>query len=267
MRARRLETAPVGDVLRAPAHPYTRLLLDSLPTQRLARCAAFPATSRVWSRRRPAAASIRAARAPRRCCRRAIRPPSEPAAGHTVRCHHPHLAAARMSAPICWNCATSHTHFPIHNAWGLRTGWLRAVDGVSLSVGTRRDPRRRRRIRLRQDDARQDHRGHSRAERRQHPFRGQRDRPACRRARAAALRTRLAVLLPGSGRVARSALEDRPRRWRSRWWSTPTLSARRAAAPRARGARRRSACRKRISTSIRTRSAAASNAASAWRAS
>jgi oligopeptide transport system ATP-binding protein len=27
-----------------------------------------------------------------------------------------------------------HTHFPIHNAWGRRSGWLRAVDGVSLSV-------------------------------------------------------------------------------------------------------------------------------------
>ena len=25
-------------------------------------------------------------------------------------------------------------HFPIRNAWGRRTGWLRAVDGVSLSV-------------------------------------------------------------------------------------------------------------------------------------
>ena len=27
-----------------------------------------------------------------------------------------------------------HMHFPIRNAWGTRTGWLRAVDGVSLSV-------------------------------------------------------------------------------------------------------------------------------------
>ncbi len=25
-------------------------------------------------------------------------------------------------------------HFPIRNAWGVRTGWLRALDGVSLSV-------------------------------------------------------------------------------------------------------------------------------------
>jgi oligopeptide/dipeptide ABC transporter ATP-binding protein len=27
-----------------------------------------------------------------------------------------------------------HMHFPIRDAWGRRTGWLRAVDGVSLSV-------------------------------------------------------------------------------------------------------------------------------------
>jgi oligopeptide/dipeptide ABC transporter ATP-binding protein len=27
-----------------------------------------------------------------------------------------------------------HTHFPIRNAWGRRTGWLRAVDGVTISV-------------------------------------------------------------------------------------------------------------------------------------
>jgi oligopeptide transport system ATP-binding protein len=27
-----------------------------------------------------------------------------------------------------------HTHFPLHNAWGRRAGWLRAVDGVSIAV-------------------------------------------------------------------------------------------------------------------------------------
>ncbi len=27
-----------------------------------------------------------------------------------------------------------HVHFPIYNAWGWRSGWLRAIDGVSLSV-------------------------------------------------------------------------------------------------------------------------------------
>ena len=27
-----------------------------------------------------------------------------------------------------------HTHFPLYNAWGRRAAWLRAVDGVSISV-------------------------------------------------------------------------------------------------------------------------------------
>jgi oligopeptide/dipeptide ABC transporter ATP-binding protein len=27
-----------------------------------------------------------------------------------------------------------HTHFPLYNAWGRHSGWLRAVDGVSVSV-------------------------------------------------------------------------------------------------------------------------------------
>ena len=27
-----------------------------------------------------------------------------------------------------------HTHFPVRNAWGVRTGWIRALDGVSLAV-------------------------------------------------------------------------------------------------------------------------------------
>ena len=27
-----------------------------------------------------------------------------------------------------------HKHFPIRNAWGFRTGWLRALDGVSLEI-------------------------------------------------------------------------------------------------------------------------------------
>ena len=25
--------------------------------------------------------------------------------------------------------------FPVRNAWGVRTGWLRALDGVSLQIG------------------------------------------------------------------------------------------------------------------------------------
>ena len=38
-----------------------------------------------------------------------------------------------MTAPVL-ALHELHTHFPIRDAWGRRIGWLRAVDGVSLSV-------------------------------------------------------------------------------------------------------------------------------------
>jgi oligopeptide/dipeptide ABC transporter ATP-binding protein len=38
-----------------------------------------------------------------------------------------------MSGPVL-ELHDVHTHFPLHNAWGGRAGWLRAVDGVSVSV-------------------------------------------------------------------------------------------------------------------------------------
>ena len=38
-----------------------------------------------------------------------------------------------MTAPVL-EILDVHMHFPIYNAWGRRTGWLRAVDGVSLTV-------------------------------------------------------------------------------------------------------------------------------------
>jgi oligopeptide transport system ATP-binding protein len=39
-----------------------------------------------------------------------------------------------MNAPVL-ELRDVHMHFPVRNAWGTRTGWLRAVDGVSLGVG------------------------------------------------------------------------------------------------------------------------------------
>ena len=38
-----------------------------------------------------------------------------------------------MTAPLL-QILGAKTHFPLRNVWGRRTGWLRAVDGVSLSV-------------------------------------------------------------------------------------------------------------------------------------
>jgi oligopeptide transport system ATP-binding protein len=37
-------------------------------------------------------------------------------------------------APSILELDELHRHFPIRNVWGWRTGWLRALDGVSLSV-------------------------------------------------------------------------------------------------------------------------------------
>ena len=39
-----------------------------------------------------------------------------------------------MSAAPILALADLRRHFPIRNAWGMRTGWLRALDGVSLEI-------------------------------------------------------------------------------------------------------------------------------------
>ena len=88
------ETAEVGAFFDRPAHPYTSMLLESLPTQRSAlrgipgdvpKPFAPPAGCRFHPRCPRAAADCQA-----------IHPlPVAPEAGHTVRCHHPYLAAAR----------------------------------------------------------------------------------------------------------------------------------------------------------------------------
>ncbi len=86
-----LETAPIDVFVRAPMVPYTRLLLDSLPTSAGA-LRGIPgdvpnlATAPPGCRFHP-----RCPNASETC--RAGRPAAhEPAAGHQVRCHHPQLA-------------------------------------------------------------------------------------------------------------------------------------------------------------------------------
>jgi peptide/nickel transport system ATP-binding protein len=88
------ETAAVGAFFGRPAHPYTRMLLDSLPTQRSALRGipgdvpnpfAPPAGCRFHPRCPRAAAD----------CQAVHPPPVVPEAGHTVRCHHPYAAEAR----------------------------------------------------------------------------------------------------------------------------------------------------------------------------
>ena len=53
-----------------------------------------------------------------------------------MRCHHPADGAAReraRRAPLL-ELVDLARHFPVRNAFGRRTGWIRAVDGVSLAV-------------------------------------------------------------------------------------------------------------------------------------
>ena len=88
------ETAQVGAFFDRPAHPYTRMLLESLPTQRSALRGIpgdvpnpfAPPTGCRFHPRCPRAAAD---------CQATHPLPVAPEAGHSVRCHHPHLADAR----------------------------------------------------------------------------------------------------------------------------------------------------------------------------
>ena len=102
-----LETAPIADFFRAPMVPYTRLLLDSLPSS--------------GSPLRGIAGDVPSLIAPPNGCRFHPRCPRasdacrdehpaarEPEPGHQVRCHHPHLRgrSSRHERLRCWRCGT-----------------------------------------------------------------------------------------------------------------------------------------------------------------
>ena len=129
----------------APMVPYTRLLLDSLPSGD-APLRGIPAMCRAWSRRPRLPLSSALSASASDACRDAHPVAQEPEPGHQVRCHHPHIdghRSPRMSDALRSSLHDVHTQFPIRNAWGRRTGWLRAVDGVIAFGGARRNPRRR----------------------------------------------------------------------------------------------------------------------------
>ena len=88
------ETAEVGAFFDRPAHPYTRMLLESLPTQRSALRGIPGDVPNPFAPPPGCRFHPRCPRAAADC--KAIHPlPVEPEAGHAVRCHHPHLAEAR----------------------------------------------------------------------------------------------------------------------------------------------------------------------------
>jgi peptide/nickel transport system ATP-binding protein len=92
-----LETAPIADFIRAPMVPYTRMLLDSLPSGSSAlRGIAGDVPSLVsapsgcrFHPRCPLASDA---------CRAEHPAVHEPEQGHHVRCHHPLLASASIVA-------------------------------------------------------------------------------------------------------------------------------------------------------------------------
>jgi len=85
-----LETAPIGSFFRRPMVPYTRLLLDSLPS-RDAALRGIP--GEVPSLIAPPPGCRFAPRCPLADgpCRASHPPPTEPAPDHQVRCHHPRI--------------------------------------------------------------------------------------------------------------------------------------------------------------------------------
>jgi len=88
------ETAQVGAFFSRPSHPYTRMLLESLPTQRSA-LRGIPGD--VPNPFAPPTGCRFHPRCPRSTadCKAAHPLPVEPEAGHSVRCHHPYLAEGR----------------------------------------------------------------------------------------------------------------------------------------------------------------------------
>jgi len=89
-----VEEGPVDDVITAPAHPYTKGLIASVPSQnkRGSRLAQIPGMTPSLLKLPPGCAF--AARCPRRTEVCAVMPGLDPIApGRRARCHHPHTAA------------------------------------------------------------------------------------------------------------------------------------------------------------------------------
>jgi oligopeptide/dipeptide ABC transporter ATP-binding protein len=88
------ETAQVASFFEQPAHPYTRMLLDSLPTQGSALRGIPGGVPNPFA---PPSGCRFHPRCPRATaeCSATLPPATEPGTGHAVRCHHPYVEALR----------------------------------------------------------------------------------------------------------------------------------------------------------------------------
>ena len=130
-----MEAAPRDAFFGRPAHPYTRRLLASVPSGtgelrdipgEVPSLVAPPSGCRFHPRCDDATPECRAGRpAPRTLAARSRRALPSPAPTGRAR--------ERCAAPLL-ELVDLVRHFPVRNAFGRRTGWLRAVDGVSLAV-------------------------------------------------------------------------------------------------------------------------------------
>ena len=118
-----------------------------------------------------------------------------------------------MTAPLL-AMRDLHMHFPVRDAWGRRTGWLRAVDGVTLSVARGEILGVVGKSGCGKTTLGKTIVGIHRASSGEILFEGNEIGDAVTKRRAGAAADP-AILLPGSGCIARSALEDRPRAGRA----------------------------------------------------
>jgi peptide/nickel transport system ATP-binding protein len=88
------ETADVTSFFNRPAHPYTRMLLDSLPTQGSALRGIAGDVPNPFAPPSGCRFHPRCPRATAECIA-SLPPATEPGAGHAVRCHHPVAEALR----------------------------------------------------------------------------------------------------------------------------------------------------------------------------
>ncbi len=148
-----VEEAPTGELFRRPLHPYTRLLLHSLPRQELRQSALETIPGMVPRRWGELPGCRFASRCPLATeeCGRVVPAWALPSPGHGCRCHHSGAslpaASGGASLPAASGGVVSKDSPPLLEARGLRVWfpaadgglfrprrWLRAVDGVDLSL-------------------------------------------------------------------------------------------------------------------------------------